>query len=472
MSTVPASNASRAGGISLARLVGFSSTSVPIAALLLMSTTYLPRFFAANLAVSMGTVAAAFTVVRLIDIAFDPAIGIAMDRTRSRFGRYRLWYVIGMPILAGSVYMLFNPQPGAGFGYLVVWLLIYYAGLSIAMLAHAAWASTLATHYHERSMVYGVMHAVSVLGSVGLLLLPAMTGGRIEPGNGASMGAISWILIALLPITAIIMLMSTGERVAPEAGHRPQLRDYWRAIAHPTMARMIWVDLALTLGPGTTAPIYIFFFHDARGYTIPQISFLLVPFILAGLFGAPFWGWLAIRFSKHRTLQLATVCYCVSLAALIMLPRANMTLMVPAMFVVGFVSSAFIFLVRAMVADIADEVRLDHGNEQTSLLYAMVTATQKVGAAISVIIIFPILDLVGFKPQEGAINTPQAIFGLEMCYMFAPLFFVLVGGALLFGYRLDAKRHGAVRAALELRDAAAGEPPAASALPPQLADAS
>ena len=44
----------------------------------------------------------------------DPAIGIAMDRTRSRFGRYRLWYVLGLPILAGSVYMLFNPQPGAG----------------------------------------------------------------------------------------------------------------------------------------------------------------------------------------------------------------------------------------------------------------------------------------------------------------------------------------------------------------------
>jgi Na+/melibiose symporter-like transporter len=76
------------------------------------------------------------------------------------------------------------------------------------------------------------------------------------------------------------------------------------------------------------------------------------------------------------------------------------------------------------------------------------------------------------EPQEGAINTPEAIFGLEMCYVFAPLFFVLVGGGLLFGYRLDAKRHGAVRAALELRDAAVSQPAVGSELPVQLADAS
>ena len=43
-----------------------------------------------------------------------------------------------------------------------------------------------------------------------------------------------------------------------------------------------------------------------------------------------------------------------------------------------------------------------------------------------------------------------------MCYVFAPVFFVLVGGAVMFGYRLDAKRHAEVREKLDLRDATAG----------------
>jgi Na+/melibiose symporter-like transporter len=40
-----------------------------------------------------------------------------------------------------------------------------------------------------------------------------------------------------------------------------------------------------------------------------------------------------------------------------------------------------------------------------------------------------------------------------MCYLFAPIILVFFGGALFFGYSLDAKRHGAIREALEVRDA-------------------
>ena len=50
-------------------------------------------------------------------------------------------------------------------------------------------------------------------------------------------------------------------------------------------------------------------------------------------------------------------------------------------------------------------------------------------------------------------NTPHAIFGLEMCYLFAPIILVFFGGALFFGYKLDATRHAAIREALEARDA-------------------
>ena len=44
-----------------------------------------------------------------------------------------------------------------------------------------------------------------------------------------------------------------------------------------------------------------------------------------------------------------------------------------------------------------------------------------------------------------------------MVYLIAPAFFVLVGGLLFFGYKLDSKRHEEIRAALDARDAAAAE---------------
>jgi Na+/melibiose symporter-like transporter len=122
------------------------------------------------------------------------------------------------------------------------------------------------------------------------------------------------------------------------------------------------------------------------------------------------------------------------------------------MFAVGFCASAFLLLIRAMVADVVDEARLQTGRDFTSLLFSLVTTTTKIGTVISLVIVFPILDAVGYNGKEGAVNTPHAIFGLEMCYLFAPILLVFVGGAMFFGYKLDAGRHAEIRAELDARD--------------------
>jgi Na+/melibiose symporter-like transporter len=127
------------------------------------------------------------------------------------------------------------------------------------------------------------------------------------------------------------------------------------------------------------------------------------------------------------------------------------------MFCVGFCASAFILLIRAMVADIVDEVKLETRRDLTSLIFSMVTTTTKIGQAVTVSIVFPILAMVGYDGKEGAVNTPHAIFGLEMCYLFAPIILVFFGGAMLFGYSLDAKRHAEIRQALDSIDFAAAE---------------
>ena len=250
-----------------------------------------------------------------------------------------------------------------------------------------------------------------------------------------------------------------AERVAPETDskERVTLRDYWDLIRRPEMARLIFADLFMALGPGTTAALYLFFFHDARGYSHQQTGLLLVFFIGAGLVGAMFWGWLAQKIGKHRALIVSAVAYAASQSALMIIPPATMALAIPGMFAVGFVSSAFVLIVRAMVADVADEVRLETGKERVGLLYALVTTTQKVGTAITVGVSFTVLDLVGYNAADGATNTPQAIRGLELCYVFAPIILVFFGGAAFIGWKLDAKRHAEVRRQLDERDALAAE---------------
>ncbi|HEV2366201.1 MAG TPA: MFS transporter [Caulobacteraceae bacterium] len=437
-------------------IAAFSTPGIPLGGLLLVLAVYVPRFY---VGLGLPFIAVAFTVliVRLLDISLDPILGVVMDRTRTPIGRYRPWLLLGAPIIIAGTFMLL-PKASASVPALALWMFVAYAGYSVLNLALSAWSTNIAPTYDERSRLWGWTQGVAVTGSVALLLLPLFTHGRVVLGKGASMPLVGWLLIAAFPTAVVICALFTPDRIGPTP-QRYGLKDWWSAISRPTMRRLMGADLLLTLGPGTTAPLYVYFFHDAKGFNIRDVGFLLIFYIGAGLVGAPFWGRQAHRFGKHRTLQIACVCYAVTQTILMILPRVwpGYTLLqaLPTaigMTAVGFCASAFLLLVRAMVSDVADEVRLEQGRNLTSLLFSMVTTTSKIGVAITVTVVFPILQMAGYNGREGAVNTPHAIFVLEMCYLFAPIILVFFGGSLFFGYKLDARRHGAIREALARRD--------------------
>lgn len=131
------------GNLSLPAALAFAAISLPLSALGLSVGVQLPPYFASQLGVSLAVVGGAFGIVRLLDIWLDPIIGLGMDRTRTRFGRYRVWMVAGAPLLIAAVYMLYNAPKGATQVYLIIWLLAMYLGQSIMGLSHSAWAAVL-----------------------------------------------------------------------------------------------------------------------------------------------------------------------------------------------------------------------------------------------------------------------------------------------------------------------------------------
>jgi GPH family glycoside/pentoside/hexuronide:cation symporter len=453
--------------ISIGTIAAFGTMGVPTASFLLIFGVYLPRYYA-GLGMSLIAVGGAIALVRLIDVSFDPLIALLMDRTKTPIGRYRPWLVLGAPIAMAGLYKVFEPNAGVGPAYLVLWLVVVYAGASMLTLGTAAWSAVLATTYHERSRLNGWLQAMAVVGSVVVLTLPVTTHGLVVPGTVKGTATVGWLMVASVPIAMLICTIFTPEKIRPIAA-KPQfqLKDYWTALSRPSMRRIILADLVLSIGGSITGPIYIYFFHDAKGFSVAETGLLLMAYIFAGIFGAPFWAGLARKVSKHRSLQTACVAYAVTQTTLMLLPRVwpghHFAQTLPtalAMFAVGFCAAAFIPLIRAMVADVVDEVRLDQGQDLTSLIYSMVTTTLKVGAAVSTSITFTILGLVGYNGRENAVNTPHAIFGLEMCYLFAPIILIFIGGFAFIGYKLDATRHAEIRRALDERDG--GADPAAS----------
>src|SRR5215210_16993 len=95
-------------------LAAFAGPCLPLAAMGLPLVVYLPEYYSNALGLPLATVGAAFMGVRLLDIMFDPFIGGVMDRTRTRWGRFRPWLALGAPPLMLATYALFMAAHGVG----------------------------------------------------------------------------------------------------------------------------------------------------------------------------------------------------------------------------------------------------------------------------------------------------------------------------------------------------------------------
>ncbi|WP_374533510.1 MFS transporter [Phenylobacterium sp.] len=438
--------------------LAFSTIALPLGALAVAVAVYLPPHFSAHLGVPLSIVGLAFATVRMLDLGVDPVLGLVMDRTRTRLGRYRVWILIGGPILMAAVYALFQAKAGIGAAYLIVWLLVFYLGNSILSLGHSAWAATLATEYHQRSRMFGILAAAGVVGAVILLVIPIATA---HMGMHAAEGvrAQGWFIFAIIPLVIGLACLATPERVTPAPPEHFALRDYLSLITKPDLLRLFLAQMALTLGPGWMSALYMFFFTDSRGYSPEQASILLLVYVMAGIVGAPFTARMAMRFSKHRTLMVTTTAYSLGLCTVMILPKASMGWGMLMMFWEGFMAAGFDLMIRAMLADVADEVRLEQGQERLSLIYALNALAYKIAAAFAIGLTFPLLDAVGYVAKDGAVNTLQAIHGLELAYIVGPIVFVMLGGACVLGWKLDAAKHADIRRQLEERDAHYAEAP-------------
>ena len=449
--TSPASPAPSGHSITLPRLIAFSLPGLPIGALAAALSVYLPRYYASHIGLSLAAVGAAFTTVRLVDMLFDPVLGVFMDRTRTALGRYRIWLLGGVPLLGIPVYMLFLAPVGVPYLYLVGWLFIYYIGTSVIALSHASWASVIASNYNDRSRVFGAIQIVSTIAATLVLFVPAIVGSKNPATDVQDMG---WFIVIITPLGILLASFFTPEKIIEQhSTEKATLRDYWEMVSWPEMRRIVAAAFCLTLGPGWMSAMYLFYFQDSRGFDFRTSTYLLALYIAAGVLGAAGLSWLATRLGKHRTLMIASTGYSLGLMILNFLPKGSLIPAAIIMFCLGFLAAGFVLLGRAMCADAGDAIRLAKGKHQQGLLYAMMTSVEKIASALSIGLTFTILSWVGYNAKEGAHNTPAAIHGLELVYLLGPIFFVMLGGACYIGYKLDHKRHAEIRAALDERDA-------------------
>jgi Na+/melibiose symporter-like transporter len=432
---------SKLGNGALALFIG---PCLPLAGVGLPLVVHLPTYYARDLGLPLSGVGLAFLMVRLVDIAFDPALGTLMDRTRSRLGRFRPWLIASAPVLMLASALLFMASPGVSLAYLWIGLLVAYLGFSMGSLSQQAWASVLSPDYDERSRIYGWWQAGNVLGILLILLLPPLVEIVFKGTRVDGVRAMGWFIIALLPITVGAAVWRVGEPAVAE-GPKVTLADYREVLGNESVRRLVLTDLLLGWAPGITGALFLFYFDQVKGVPETQANLLLLVYFVAAMIGAPLWSVLAVRIGKHRALAVNTAAIIATLLVVWLTPMKSFALAAVVMALAGLPYSGSALL-RAMLADAGDELRLTTGVDRAGLLYSLLTATNKIGTALA-LVSFVILDAVGFK-ASAAHNPPAAIAGLQALFVGAPALLSLLAAVVILGYRLDAGRHAEIRAAL------------------------
>jgi Na+/melibiose symporter-like transporter len=452
--------ASRPGGdapLTHGRTLAFISPSLPIGAVVLPLTLYLPAYYSGYVGLGLAVVGLCFFLVRTLDIGLDPVVGWVVDRTRTRFGQFRPWMAAGSLLAVVSILMLFLAPPGSSATFLVAGLLLIYAGTSMLGVAQPAWAARLAPGYEDRSRLYAWMQFAASSGTVLLLALPLAIGALGGMAAGGELHVMGLALACALPVTLALALWRTPEP-APPAAHLGSVgfvkfADYAPLLRRPNVLRLVIGDLFVNLGTATSSTLFLFFWHAARGYSGPETSFIILMYYLSSLISVPIWLKVAHGIGKRAAFLTSGMGFVLIMPVMAFLPRHHLEIVVPAMCLLGLTFSAATFLIRAMAADTADEARLDMGVDRLGQIYGLLSSTAKVGSAIAVGVTFPAMQAVGFKPALGGANAPHALLALTLIYVGAPALSTFIGLLAMGGYRLDASDHARVRQGLATRDA-------------------
>lgn len=435
--------------VRLGHLLAFIGPCVPFAALGLPLAVTLPEYYGTQLQVGaiVGTV---FLVVRCFDILVDPVLGFWMDRTRTKLGRFKLWMLICLPILFVSAGFIFLAQKGVGPLYLGLWLFVLYVGFSIAALSQASWGSVLSSDYNERSRVFAWWQVGNIFGILCVALIPVIAK-ALNYSYIQGVQAMGLFIMVTLPVTIGIALWIVPEKISDATTHDIKLSHYFDMWKYRNVRAILWCDLFMGLAPGVMGALFFYFFEQTKGLDRLQTSIAMLLYFVAGIVGAPIWIFVSKRIGKHAALIASSLIFAVLYAAMYFAPKGNFPVCAAMTFLNGIPYAASLLLTRACMADIGDEVMLDTSHDHKGTLMAILSATTKIGYALSAFTI-TVVGLLHFNVKVPAASPPEALQWLQILFIGLPVLFLLLGALAMKDYDLSSQRHGDIMARLKSRE--------------------
>ena len=421
---------------------------------------YLFYYYVDLKGISPAAIGLMLLLTRVFDAVTDPGMGILADRTRSRWGRYRPYILIGAIPYGFAGFLVFSAPDLSDIG-LLVWAYVTYSLsmllYTIVNVPYSGLLGVISPKAAERETATTYRFVFAAFSDI-VMALVATTIVR-EVGQGDEAYGITMAMGAIAAIASILLLAcfaNTRERIAPPVTNSSPKTDLATLIR--IRAWLVVLVCAITVMIGiaahaTSAIFYLRYVGNDDGEAVLLFLDSLGLFMGVSVFSAvgAVIGRLLLKSYEKRVILIASMlAQGVFKLGYLLIPADSLTLVL--LLNVGFNLGLGVALVVlfSMYTDIARHIHWKHDLQMTALVVSASMFAMKLGGAIGGAVpgfIMEATDFAAGQPQQEL-----ATWGILVSFGAIPAVFLFLGGYVARFYDITGEKLAQIELELAERD--------------------
>ncbi|RKX82507.1 MAG: MFS transporter, partial [Spirochaetes bacterium] len=308
-------------------------------------------------------------ISKMWDAVNDPLMGILSDRTKTRFGRRRPYFLLGIFFIVISMILLWYPVNFKSelyrFAFVFFSYLFFSTVITMVMIPYNALASELTGDYNERTSLTAFRIFFSSASSLICAVLPMEIVKRsadVRQGY-ITMGLVFGIFFALPFITTFLFTKEKSEfqKLKPKLDLR---ETFIKLFTIPSFVRILTMFLFSFLAMDVMMSVMIYFmtYYLGRGN---ESDFVFGTLLVVQIISLPFYSFLSKKTGKRNAfLAAGSAWVMILLGSLLIKPNNPPSFIYILAGLMGFASGGIVIMIYAIFPDMPDIYELYTGKRR------------------------------------------------------------------------------------------------------------
>lgn len=402
--------------------------------------SYLMVFYTDVFGITAAAAGTMMLVTKFIDALTDTGMGLIVDRTHTKWGQGRPYFLFGAVPFAIFTFMTFY-IPGFGSSGKLVWAYVSYCLLCTAYTVVNIPLNTivprLTSNIHERDVLVSTRMVCAMIGTAIVMSITAPLVNFFGGGNEARGYLITMTLYGIAAMCIFFFTFASTEEVVPPtvSQKHSSLKEDFKGLTGQA-----WILFLLNLFyfslyvVRSTTVIYYF------KYNLDRTDWLSLVGILGILSGLPMLLLLPALEKKYskRSLMFFSVLLYIAGDLLIYVGRNSAACLLIGLVITGLGIYGIFGITFAMQPDVIDYSEYKKNASVSGLIAAFQGFFVKGGMGLTSFIIGAFLKNGGYV--ANAVQTEKALSYIEICFIWIPIVLCALIAILTYFYKLDRLR--------------------------------